>query len=275
MKLNLPCCAIAIFFFAGAAIANNNFFMPGDAFFPTSCTQRQLDNLTKNPLEEHSFQYDSYGSWEGAFCGNAGFTSAHFAEFDEAFLENLRDAYKKIREEYPKELVEYSNGAKTELRETNPIQILFYREDFPYQRKKAADSPTVYLGLRYNENWIAETVKFGHSKHRIRMCQMVSDPSAIIACWRDSAAVPALGVEIPDGFDYRAALLSEAPTPIRITGKIRAIVLPPVSLDQYYKMNTDFYSASNDQKSLLAFFVSSSGVEKKEFIHDPWAGDDQ
>ena len=98
------------------------------------------------------------------------------------------------------------------------------------------------------------------------MCQMVSDPSAIIACWRDSAAVPALGVEIPDGFDYRAALLSEAPTPIRITGKIRAIVLPPcfvrpILQDEYW------FLFSIERPEIIACVFREFKRGRKEGIH--------
>jgi hypothetical protein len=55
------------------ASANNNLFLPGDAFFPTELTADTLAELDGGGEEPPIFTYSNLGGYEGAFCGYAGY----------------------------------------------------------------------------------------------------------------------------------------------------------------------------------------------------------
>ena len=256
------------------AFSNNNFFMPGDAFFPTSLTENELQVLADSDAQKHEFTYDSYRTWEGAFCGNAGFTSAACAKIDKRFVANLVKTYNLIREDYPKEIVEIKKDGDVKRTETNPIRVLFYRADFPYKSLAAGKAPRAYLGIRYNENWVEESVKFGHSRHRVRMCSLIRHQKAPMICWRDSSHFPGLQIEIPKRFNYRTALRADSNTPVKIVDDIKAIVLPPEPLLEYFRFDTGSYLTYPGEIYLPVYVVTSGGIKKIELHHDPFKFDD-
>jgi len=57
--------AIAAFLIFGAAacIANNNLFLPGDAFFPTLLTKDEIAKMRKTKSGARTFERDSKGAW--------------------------------------------------------------------------------------------------------------------------------------------------------------------------------------------------------------------
>lgn len=258
-----------------ASFANNTYFLPGDAFFSTELTQEQLAAIDPANASSHTFQYANFGTWEMAFCGHAGYPSATIEQLDEKFIKNLKLAHAAIRENYPcktRTTTDFDN--KTTTQETNPIRIFFYRENFSYgtpskwpkhkvlvsdSRKPVQISPPLHLGLKYNENWADETVKFGHHRDRIRMCQMVNHPDAIMSDWRDATFVkglkflaPIINKDEPSGY---------IDTPIKITGKIKAIVIPSISLEKYFSI-TRQHSNRLPKIQLPVFYVTTSGFKK-------------
>ena len=66
------------------ASANNNLFLSGDAFVPTTLTSEAVDSLNSAP-EQFRFEYSSFGGYKGAFCGYAGYRYAKVDGVNKAF----------------------------------------------------------------------------------------------------------------------------------------------------------------------------------------------
>jgi len=257
------------------AVANNNFFLLGDAFYSTTLTQSELAAIDASNPKSHVFGYANFGTWEGAFCGYAGYRLATVEGLDESFLENLKLVYGEIRRDYPRELVEIDRDGKMSTEETNPIRVFFYRNDFVYgeplklpepevpfgdPNKPISIPPKVHLGLKYNESWVAETVKFGHHRHLIRMCRMIDHPDAIMADWRDAESVTGLEIQLPDKIELdKSGIVT---TPITITGEIKAIVIPPVSLEKYFQITNPEASSDSEDLRLPVYVVNSDGIQR-------------
>ena len=69
---------------SGHVMANNNLFLPGDAFFPTVLTKAEVESLQTTKTGERTFAYSSFGGYEGAFCGYAGYANATIPAVDDA-----------------------------------------------------------------------------------------------------------------------------------------------------------------------------------------------
>jgi len=149
--------AIVIIAASSVCMANNNLFLPGDAFFPTVLTKAGIEALQTAKTGERKFTYSSFGGYEGAFCGYAGYDNAAIPSVDDHFANNLANVYSRIREFQGRQILEVKREGKTELLETNGIRVLFYPPEFEFPRHR--------LGLRYNEDWVSEAVKFGHKKN--------------------------------------------------------------------------------------------------------------
>lgn len=203
--------------------ANNNLFLPGDAFFPTELTADSIAKLATEK-KQHEFVYSSFGGYDGAFCGYAGYNRAKISSLDDAFIENLKSAYEQIREYEPRTLREEKRDGKTVLREINGIRVLFYNESFEF--------PKFELGLRYNENWVTETVKFGHQPRSVRLCCLLDSKDAVMVSWRDAGLVDSLDVSLPK---IELKPVPETETPIAINGKIKAIVFGSSSLVDFLR----------------------------------------
>lgn len=52
-------------------LANNNLFLPGDAFFPTELTKSKVAALRAAKTGDREFAYSKPAGNEGAFCGYA------------------------------------------------------------------------------------------------------------------------------------------------------------------------------------------------------------
>jgi len=228
-------------------MANNNLFLPGDAFFPTVLTKAEVEALQSRKTGERTFAYSSFGGYEGAFCGYAGYDNARIAAVDDAFAKNLAAVYARIREFYARELIERTHDGKTELVETNGIRVLFYPPEFQFPRH--------HLGLRYNENWVSEAVKFGHKKEHLRLCCLISDPHAVERSWRDADVIPPLNVKLPD---VELKPVPETEAPVLVQDPVKAIVIGFHTLKELFRYNDDDY--------LTVFIVDSEGIT--ELVHE-------
>ena len=239
---------------ASLAHANNNYFLPGDAFFPTEVTADVLTKLQAAKPGEYEFRYSGFQSHGGFFCGYAGYSVAQIPAVDRPFVANLAKVYAKIRVAYRKEFVEFEEDGKTQRQETNGMRVLFYPEKFDFPRYK--------LGLQYNEKWVEEIVKFGHDAERIRLGELIDDKDAIIESWRDSTRVGTFAVEIPK-LDLEPSRRVE--TPMIIKGDVKAIVIPPLPLQKFYKPA---------KTSLLSVYVvDAEGIQEYgvEFNEGQWS----
>ena len=230
---------------AGLTFANNNLFLPGDAFFPCVLTKAGVEALHSAKAGERTFEYSSFGGYPAAFCGYAGYNLAKIKAIDDAFAANLAKAYRRIREFSPRTLIENVRDGKEELVETNGMPVLFYAADYPFPKRP--------LGLRYNENWIAETVKFGHKRDHVRLCCLIQDAAAVEEEWRDAEAVPPLKVKVPDA-QPNPDPEKRSKAHVEVQGAVKAIVLADHTLQELYS-----YTPLSEASPTI-FVVDSNGV---------------
>lgn len=242
------CFAFAVVAMSGACLANNNLFLPGDAYFPTELTRAAIQKLQAAKTGERTFKYSSLGGYDGAFCGYAGYRHAVVPAVDDRFAENLARAYAEIREFEERELVERDEDGKTRLIETNGIHVLLYSADFDIHKHR--------LGLRYNENWVAETVKFGHRREHIRMCSLVDDPRAVEISWRDAEIVDGLKGTLPDAKPAAGQAVNK---PVVIRGPVNAIVIRSRSLKHVFLRH-----------DAIVTVVDSEGITKMVYHNGKW-----
>lgn len=237
---------------SSACLANNNLFLPGDAFFPTEITAKRLADLQATTDVAPTFEYSSLDGYEGAFCGYAGYNQATIPAVNAHFVSNLGVAYSRIREHYEsRKLMEVTNDkGGTKLVETNGVRVLFYQEAFQF--------PKFELALRYNENWVRECRRFGHSRH-VRLCCLVDDKDAVMASWRDSTIIEPLKVKLPD-VEPKPVPITE--TPVTIEGNVKAYVLDTRPLAEYLR-------PKDMMTSLLV--VDSNGVWELEYADGKWS----
>lgn len=247
MKLYFTLNTVALFLLSLPVRANDNFFLPGDAFFPTVLTQASLASLSTSDPKDRTFDYSDF-QLGGSFCGYAGYCRARFDCVDDAFIGNLRKTYREIRKRRPRELREEVQREETRLVETNGVRVLFYRADFPYPGGK--------LGLRYNEKWVDEVVRFGHDRDRVHLNCLVADPTAVEICWRDASRYAGLAVNLPK------VALKPTPridTPVVVTDAVKAIVISEHNLTDLFHST---HTSSPGLVSWPVFVVDSDGITK-------------
>lgn len=205
-------------------LANNYYFLPGDAFFHCTMTKAQAEALAEPSAKPRVFKYSLYGAeFDFAFCGYAGYTNARIPKVDDRFAANLAKAYTRVRSTYVREWRETLNKEKNVLFESNPVHVFFYRADYDFKRSNVA--------LRYNENWVAEVKKFGHRRAHARLCCFISGEEPVTISWRDSELIPGFEVTLPEAPIQRGKPVDE---PLTIAGAVKAIVLPPISLSKFF-----------------------------------------
>lgn len=234
------------------SLANNNLFLPGDAFFPTELTKADIEQLQKTKDGQLSFEYSSLGGYQGAFCGYAGYRTALLPVADNKFANNLTKAYERIREFEGRVLIETEwEDGKTTYKETNGVQVLFYNGDFNMSKHA--------LGLRYNENWIKEVAAFGHPREHARLCPLLQSRNAIANSWRDGDLVPALKAKLPSA--DKGSLKGTLKEPIVMDSGIKAIVIPAsVSLD-------DIFNRASESN---LFVVDSNAIKEMHYSKGKW-----
>ncbi|ADB18476.1 hypothetical protein Psta_3821 [Pirellula staleyi DSM 6068] len=246
------------------ALANNNLFLPGDAYFPAIMTQEDVERVLAEKVGERRFEYSSFRGYDGAFCGFAGYGVGILQGVDDPFAKNLASVYQHIRTYQFRELREIKHQGKLLREETNGMQVLFYPTDFDFKKQQ--------LGLRYNENWVDAVLKFGHDRSYLRYCSLVNDPEAVAGSWRDGAMVP--GLKFVPGKVDRPAEPAESEKmqgtsnpllPAIIQGKVRAYVLPSgVTLTDLFQNKIEPYTSMYE--------VTSEGVVRYEYRGDPNVG---
>jgi hypothetical protein len=232
------------------ADANNNFFLPGDAFFPTQLTAEDVRALQEGKPEDKVFLYSSFGGYSGAFCGYAGYLRTRIATVDRPFIKNLSLAYDRVRAGELKKLVEVVRDGKTKLEETNGMRVLFYPQAFDFKR--------FHLGLQYNEKWADEAVKFGHKREHLRLCELIDDKDAVAQSWRDATAVGTFEASFPKLELRESGPLEE---PMTINGPVQAIILRHYSLKEYFQRKELVELFAVDSKGITYYFWNGSKHE--------------
>ena len=247
---------------AGFAVANNSLFLPGDAFFPTVLTKADVEALQAARNGERSFKYSSFDGYPLAMCGYAGYNTARIKAVDDAFAKHLATVYRSVREFSPRELVEKVRGGKAEMIESNGIRVLFYPADYAFP-----DRP---IGLRYNENWITEVVKFGHKKEFVRLCCLIQDPEVVEQEWRDSGAVPPLKVKLPDTKPRPVPEITQ--DAVEVQGPVKAIVIGNQTLKEIYDCGT--FPQDFSPTVPTVYVVDSNGITELRCNNGNWSPPD-
>lgn len=242
-----------------SANANNNLFLPGDSFFPTVLSEERLEALAEAADDDRTFTYSSLGGYPGAFCGYAGYDVVRFTHVDDEFVKNLRHVYDKIRQWDFRTLTERRQNGEVVLTESNPIGVLFYRSDFEFGDGE--------LGLRYNENWVQQVVRFGYEPTHVRLCCLLNHPDAVMLSWRDAERFPALDIVEPD-VDLNPGQNRlpgrKVTTPVTVTSRIKAFVIGSYKLD-------DFFRPTEEEAYMVLYIVDSDGVRELEYVDGKWA----
>ena len=222
--------------------ANNNLFLPGDAFFPTLLTKDGIKSLRALKSDQRMFEYIATDVEGGAMCGYAGYANATLPSLDDAFAENLERVYSKIIGLRGRRLIEQTENGRTTTTVQGGMRVLFYPLAFDFQQHR--------IGLKYNENWVAESKKFGHEKEHIRYSSLIDQAEAVAISWRDASDVKGLHAKLPD------VALEPTPrveTPVIIDEPVRAYVLGFGSLNSFFDARDEY---------LTLYIVDSSGVEE-------------
>ena len=228
-------------------LANNNLFLPGDAFFPTVMTKEEVTQFVDSPSTQRAIAYAAIGKLGASFCGYAGFQNARVPTADDNFAANLKKAYDRMRVQQPRILQEYQENGETKLIETNSMRVLFYPRDFDFQKFD--------LGVTYNENWIEQIERFGHKREHIQYSSLVDRSESVARSWRDGPRVLPLQAKIPE-FKIGEKEL----TPVTIECPLQAIVLANGTLNDFFERD--------GEKTLRIYAVNSDAVD--EWIYHEW-----
>lgn len=151
----------------------NNAFLPGDAFFSTSLTQKESSEIEEDQSDSILLQYQRL---DNRFIpgGHLGYSGLRLTGVDDAFRSNFLAGYQDVREWTDTTFIKVNSADKEELLEWNPVVALVYNKDkvaFP-------------LGVKFNENWKKE----GEGEY----CAFVDDGWSILQDWKRGDKVPPL-----------------------------------------------------------------------------------
>ncbi|QGJ71042.1 Hypothetical protein PBC10988_27450 [Planctomycetales bacterium 10988] len=233
---------VSLILFNPPTFAADNFFLPGDAYFPTELTEGDFEALGDSKL----ITYSSLGGYKPSFNGYAGYGMAKLESLDDDFLTNLKRAYQHYRSIGPREAIQRHMNGKLTLVPSDSLRVLIYPKGFI--------ETTPSLGIRYNERWMTEVMKFGHPPENVRLCCLIDDKDAVIDSWRNAERIPPLPATLPKGKLEPQTMLKE---PILIQGPIVAIVLHP------FPSLEDFFYPIKDNLNII--IVDSESAKEFQF----------
>jgi hypothetical protein len=194
--------AVLVVLPVSASWATNYSFVPGDAFFSATLTQKDVDAFPPGdePIE---FHYRSPGS--GYFCGFAGFEVLRLEGKTSEIKSRLASTYKKLREKHPATLstIEEEDGTETKF-EDNGLAVFIYNRDVDWTKQR--------LAIRYNEDWFnppesalrAAGRNDYDPKYARHYDTFVESVEAVAEDWKYSTAYPGLRVGVPDNAGWAA-----------------------------------------------------------------------
>ena len=204
--------------------ANNNYFIPGDAFFYFEIEQSEWEDFKSGKLS--ILDYDRPEHLPFMLCGYAGFQKLDIAKLPKEYRASLVQAVEAMKENYPTKIIEIDHGqpkffgspSGIEKKEMNKIRIFVYNKSFNFAKFR--------IGLKYNESWPESAITLGHRKNHFQFDFFINTPKGITESWRMGADVKPLDVKLPPlekGF---------VKTPIEFDpDKIKFLVAPPTSLE--------------------------------------------
>jgi hypothetical protein len=139
------------------------------------------------------------------------------------------------------------------MKETNGMCVMFYDAGFDLAKYK--------LGLRYNEDWVSDAVKFRHRPERVRLCCIVDHPQAVETSWRGAFSVPPLTATFPEV--KKGEFVSTRST-ATIVVKTKAIVFGSTKLSEYF-------SPKGNPSYMI---VDAHGVTRMTYKASKWIAED-
>ena len=131
---------------ASLAVATNNSFLPGDAFFSVALSQSVIERWTAS--SEATFEF-SYARFDGEFfaCGNTGYSTLAVEGISPELRLALAEAYWRYVSSNRPLYREEGNDGKSVLEQTNSVVALIYNKSFDLEFP---------LGLKFNEDWVSQ-----------------------------------------------------------------------------------------------------------------------
>ncbi len=234
------------FVMVAPSFANNNYFIPGDAFFYFEIEQSEWADFKSGELS--TINYDRPDHLPFMLCGYAGYQKLNITNLPKEYRGRLVRAVESMKELYPTKIVEIDHGkpeffgspSGIEKKEINKIRIFVYNKTFDFAKYQ--------IGLKYNEAWPESAVALGHSKKHFQFDFFVNTPKGITESWRIGTDVDPLNVKLPPG---EKGFIK---TPITIDPKkLKFLVAPPTSLESLCFPTRD--------SSIECFVVSNDGVQ--------------
>ena len=177
--------------------AENVCFLPGDAFFHGTLSQKSLS--TANETGSLSLEYQVVTP--GNFSGWAGYKRVDIARVTNGLLRNASTAHSLLRLTHPRvDQVDIEaayerdsiviHGEKVS-REVNPFGV------FVYPRNTSVGK--VRLAVKYNESWKEEFLKFTDRESvPSQLDEFVKSYECVSESWNRASSVPGLKVQLPD-----------------------------------------------------------------------------
>jgi hypothetical protein len=251
-----------------AARANNNYFLPGDAFFHTVLTESLLQDIEKS--KSPVFRYVRPNHLDTFLCGFADFNMLQVKEMSPAIKNNLQALYRELREDYPLqiELVQETRRVRGESigdgdkeiktgtilrRELNGFSMFFYNAGFDANRYR--------IGLKYNETWVEEVMAFGHQREHIQFEFFIREEKAILSDWRDGQLVKPLDVISPPIEPRRS---SKPLPPVTLRSKVRVFILPESNFKSAFEREGDSFSRG-------IYEVTEAGIQNYRPRGNAWS----
>jgi len=253
-RLPLFCLAVSLSLLtlASPADATNDYFLPGDAFFPSKLILKNLKEQEQDPEPVFNYNYIC----EYAFCGYAGYSQLKLDKQNSELAQNIRKAYSYIRQRQPIRLIPKkivkNPGKKQDVpnlenfNEINSPSIFFYNADHDWQRWKIA--------IKYNENWREEMKKFINAGS---YCAFVKTPAALKESQEEGKDVPPLNIQLPEA-DIKTG--KPVDFPLTPKGPLKALILYDDNYKHYYDMKNG--------KRLLE--VTSQGITEYVIHRNTW-----
>ncbi|TWU23508.1 hypothetical protein [Novipirellula artificiosorum] len=183
LSLALPC------------LANNSFFIPGDAFFYFEIDQAEWGALQSRKLSV--MKYDRPEELSFMLCGYAGYENLDIANLPEEYWTRIVEAIATMKKKYPTKIVEIDHGetgsfggpSGVEKKEVNKIRVFVCNKSFDFGKHRIA--------LKYNESWPEAGVALGLRRDHFQYDFFVASAQAIVESWRMGADVRPLSVQLP------------------------------------------------------------------------------
>lgn len=263
----VSCCVImtaAAFTSCDRALAVNEFFLPGDAFFHSRVSAGSLDQL--DAADSLELRYVRPIRATTAFCGYAGFSRLTINGDITALKRHLAAVHGEIKDIEPRGRVvtglwEFEDGGPPALMYTSlaGFHLFVYNRDFPRGES---------IGLKFNDAWdemlpalpgnqMAQTKRNNE--------RFVGTKRAIKRDQRRAELVPGLRVTVPDVGGLWGDQIDE---PVTIdASEIKIVLVPQEDLKPYAmrRAGYEYYEITLDGVQLVTFTDTDVAVEDWPF----------